>query len=521
MYSLRQKVIWFAFFSRVFILLLQCIANFILPDHDAQDVFRRPLLPNSEDNWLDRVIDILFGGLERWDAHYFLHIAQNGYVYENSVAFFPLFPLAVRFLSACLKIVTFGFLGSQSLLLLASVIMNTVCFIKAADSLFFLSIKVLGDEFLAYKAALLFCINPASIFFSAPYSEALFVLLSFQGMRHSLDIQYSKLCAIPFGLSAAARSNGVLNVGFILHKSIQDFLSAEWPVISRKKGLKNRLLVPFKTVPLMYRIIESCTIALAPFVAYQVYCYVLFCTVQKLNIPQHLVEYAKNNSLVLPALDQDVQRDPLHWCNSKMPLAYSYVQDHYWNVGFLRYFEWKQVPNFILATPILSFIICRSIIFLNQNRFLVLHLGFIPAKVKDTQMKPNSMSPKMFVFVIHALCLAAFCIAFVHIQVATRLICSASPVPYWFASYLLIYNRKKSSNGKASAAAKLISSRLKKFSNKKSEQEIEILDNMNSKWRVIILSLYPIDRTGKTILLYCYLYAIIGSILFSNFLPWT
>lgn len=495
----------------------------MLPDHDAKDVFRRPMLANSESRFLDRIMDFLFGGLERWDAHYFLHIAENGYVYENTVAFFPLFPLAVRFLTACLKIVTLGYLGTRALLLLASVLLNTVCFVKAADSLFFLSVKVLGDEGLAYKAALLFCINPASIFFSAPYSEALFVLLSFQGMRHSLDIQYSKLCAIPFGLSAAARSNGVLNVGFILHRSIQEFLSADWAAISRRKGLKHRLLIPLRTVPLLYRIIESCTIALAPFVAYQVYCYVLFCTPQKLKIPQHLIEYAKNNSLVLPAFEQDIQRDRDHWCHSKMPLAYSYVQDHYWNVGFLRYYEWKQVPNFILASPILLFTIWQSIMYLKQHRLMILHLGFIIGKVKDNETKPNSMPPKMFVFVIHALCLAVFCIAFVHIQVATRMICSASPVPYWFAAYLLIYKRKKGSNGKASAASKLISNRLKKLSIKKSEGEIrfEIMENMNNRWRVLILSPSSAGKTGKLILGYCYLYAILGTALFSNFLPWT
>jgi Mannosyltransferase (PIG-V) len=31
----------------------------------------------------------------------------------------------------------------------------------------------------------------------------------------------------------------------------------------------------------------------------------------------------------------------------------TYIQRKYWNVGFLRYWQWKQIPNFILAFPIL------------------------------------------------------------------------------------------------------------------------------------------------------------------------
>jgi hypothetical protein len=31
------------------------------------------------------------------------------------------------------------------------------------------------------------------------------------------------------------------------------------------------------------------------------------------------------------------------WCSKLLPSAYGYVQDVYWNVGFLRYYEWNQV----------------------------------------------------------------------------------------------------------------------------------------------------------------------------------
>lgn len=42
--------------------------------------------------WSDSLFQKLFGGLGKWDAAYFLKIAEEGYKYEQYMAFFPLYP---------------------------------------------------------------------------------------------------------------------------------------------------------------------------------------------------------------------------------------------------------------------------------------------------------------------------------------------------------------------------------------------------------------------------------------------
>ena len=52
------------------------------------------------------------------------------------------------------------------------------------------------------------------------------------------------------------------------------------------------------------------------------------------------------------------------WCHGRMPMPYGYIQDKYWNVGFLRYFELRQIPNFIIAAPVIYLVLSHSLRFI-------------------------------------------------------------------------------------------------------------------------------------------------------------
>ncbi|EMG46925.1 hypothetical protein G210_2808 [Candida maltosa Xu316] len=43
------------------------------------------------------------------------------------------------------------------------------------------------------------------------------------------------------------------------------------------------------------------------------------------------------------------------WCDRLLPSMFQYAQEHYWNVGFLKYWTLNNIPNFILVGPVLIF----------------------------------------------------------------------------------------------------------------------------------------------------------------------
>ncbi len=392
-----------------------------MPDHNAQ-VFNPPIVYRR--NRLDHWVEFLCEGFRRWDGIYFMHIAEHGYTYENNLAFFPGFPLIVQLVANTIFYPLQFIMAYANVLLITSIVVNVWVFTKTARILFRLGERVLCDETLAFKAAQLFCINPASIFFSACYSEVLFAFVTFSGMLQVENHQHTK-ASLFFGLSGLVRSNGVVNCGFILYRKLLDLIGQTKSAVRNNSSDGKALAVSVISVVwlAMWSTLSCIVMCVIPLVLYQVYSYVLFCNpyASYTDLQPHILNYgnSQNYKMAHTGLSK--------WCHNTPPISYSYVQSYHWNVGFLKYYEFKQTPNFILATPMILLCIGVTIYYAKKNLLHFFSLGLNQEKfykkydeemVGDEADDYGLSSKRCLVYVVHVASLALFGTLFMHVQVS-------------------------------------------------------------------------------------------------------
>jgi hypothetical protein len=141
--------------------------------------------------------------LARWDTAFYHSIATTGYYWDSgvfehdNVVFFPLYPLLMRWGGALI--------GGHPLL--AGLLVSLSSFAGAVALLYRLAVLEVGESH-AKPVILLFSTFPFALFYSAVYTESLFLLLTvgaFYGMRRG-RLTAVALCGVAAGLT---RPNGV------------------------------------------------------------------------------------------------------------------------------------------------------------------------------------------------------------------------------------------------------------------------------------------------------------------------
>lgn len=504
----------FALQSRLFIAVIQVFFNYLIPDHDAK-VFSPPTIHRS--SAADHAVVFLLGGFRRWDAIYFLHIAEYGYTYENTLVFFPLFPFLTRIMANTILLPLHFIMNYSSCLLVAAFLLNLVLFVMSADILFRLSRRVIVSDILSFKAAQLYCVNPASIFFSAPYSETTFALLTFSGLL-SLETNNLTGCAVLFGASSLARSNGLINCAFIWYKIVKDFLKDMLCIVksSQKSLLGKTVSMSVAVFAAIFKIVVTTFFSWLPFLLYQFYSYKVFCNplASYKDLPVHVLNYGNNQKYKMPHTGLSP------WCHQSVPISYSYVQSTHWDVGFLHYYELKQIPNFVLALPMICLSACAVVNYIAWNPVYFLCLGLYDTmdrnrkKVDDVPHDAGQLygiNRKLcYVYVVHIAAMTIIACLFMHIQVLTRFIASSCPVIYWFVARMTVSEEIV----ELSVQSNLMGDETNASNGTPSLPETRTQTEADFSWN-------DSSWFSRIVLIYFHMYLFVGVAAFSNFLPWT
>lgn len=140
--------------------------------------------------------------LARWDTFFYYTIATTGYDWDPTifrhynVVFFPLYPMLMRW----------GGIALGGHPLIAGLIVSLTAFAAALALLYRLARLELGDDY-GWRVILLIATFPYALYFSAVYTESLFLLLSvgaFYAMRRGRP-GWAAACGLAAGLT---RPNG-------------------------------------------------------------------------------------------------------------------------------------------------------------------------------------------------------------------------------------------------------------------------------------------------------------------------
>ena len=153
---------------------------------------------------LGGLFDSVLSPLVRWDGFWYLRIAEHGYqthveALRGGRVFFPLYPLLVR---------GAGGFADNGVALIAAVVISLAALAVGLTLLHRLTAMELGGR-AADATVLLLAFAPVAFFFSAPYTESLFLVLSVGAFLAARRGRWA-LAGLAAGAASGTRSTGAL-----------------------------------------------------------------------------------------------------------------------------------------------------------------------------------------------------------------------------------------------------------------------------------------------------------------------
>ncbi|EED24390.1 DUF409 domain protein [Talaromyces stipitatus ATCC 10500] len=348
----------------------------------------------------------------RWDAIYFVRVAERGYLYEQEWAWGYGYTRLLSFLSSGISfnsMMPFNLTNFTSSKIafatpngvsIAAIAISGIALSHLTHFCSVLVLHTLTELLFGYetRSQKLFClvsaalhvISPAGAFLSAPYTESPFSFLNFTGFylyssallaekagnRGRRDILVL-LAGILFAAATTIRGNGIISGCLFAYDAVQGVLQFLHHGLSIDLIRRSGIVVLGGIIVALGSIIPQ-------YIAYTEYC----------------------GATSRP------------WCARFLPSIYGWVQVHYW------YWTVSNLPLFILAAPVLVAMLYSSFVALSGR------LG--PSHTDHTPIsKMNTSQSAVLRLAIAQGILALMTLTSFHIQIINR-IASGYPVWYWY-----------------------------------------------------------------------------------------
>ena len=330
-------------------------------------------------NILEKILSHFLSYFSSYDAIHFIIIAQRNYINDNIFAFFPFFPWLIRGFARLLSLILpcknefipymlSGFISSNVFCLANSFLLFSVIY------RFTNSIKK------AKICVFLFLINPGTIFYISIYSENLYLMLqlififylarSGEGKYEELielvgpaDIREKKysyfleLACLIIGL-LLTRSNSIILCSYFLIPCIT--------ILFYKEKYLHSFFYDniFSNFNQLLKCSQKVFKETGIFVVLTFHALLCFLYMIKYKPKYNICSYIKKG------INQSSTKYNLfyNWCShskeNKIDSFYNYIQDEYWNVGFLKQYSINSIDRIMLSLPmnILSIYIIYKII---------------------------------------------------------------------------------------------------------------------------------------------------------------
>ncbi len=194
-FSLNKSILIYFTIWRIFLFFIAFISTIIIGNFGARFPYYKELLISTG-------LPAWIWGFGNFDGVHYLTIAEKGYVAQFTQAFFPLYPLLVKFLT-----INGGYL-------LTALVLSNIFFLAALFLLYEL-FRIDYDGKISFKSLCLLLAIPTSFYFGAVHSESLFLFFSVGSILAIRKKKYI-LSGLLAGFASATRIVGVFLTPLIL-----------------------------------------------------------------------------------------------------------------------------------------------------------------------------------------------------------------------------------------------------------------------------------------------------------------